>query len=79
MDVLPQDDRAQFVTDFVGAFQASAEIGEWSGLAQTITEWRNTAAIHADPQLAKQLAEPLDIDPIPSASTAHPKSTDQGR
>jgi hypothetical protein len=72
VDVLPQDDRAQFVTDFVRAFQASAEMGEWSSLAQTITEWRNTAAIHADPHLAKQLTEPLDDDfgPVPHPTEA---------
>lgn len=72
VDVLPQDDRAQFVTDFVRAFQASAEMGEWSSLAQTITEWRNTAAIHADPQLARQLAEPLtgDFGPVPHPTEA---------
>lgn len=59
VDALPQADRAQLVTDFVRAFQASAELGEWSRLSQTITEWRHTAAIHADPRLAKQLTEPL--------------------
>lgn len=29
-DVLPEQDRAQFVTDFVRAFHASAEMGEWT-------------------------------------------------
>jgi hypothetical protein len=72
VDVLPTDDRAQFVADFVRAFQASAEMGEWSMLAQTIREWRNTAAIHADPILAKQLAEPVtgDFGPVPRPTEA---------
>lgn len=68
LDVLPEQDRAQFVTDFARAFQASAELGEWSTLAQTIHEWRNTAVIHADPMLAGRLTEPLDDDhgPVPN-------------
>ena len=59
LDVLPERDLAQFVTEFVRAFQASAELGQWSTLAQTIHEWRSTAAVYADPALARQLTEPL--------------------
>ena len=73
LDALPEGDRAQFVTDFARAFQASAELGQWSTLAQTIHEWRNTAAVHADPTLAKQLTEPLDQadhGPVPSPAEA---------
>lgn len=67
VDVLPEHSQVQFVTDFARAFQASAELGEWSVLAQTIREWRATAAIHADPVLAQQLSGPTDEDlgPIP--------------
>jgi hypothetical protein len=61
VDHLPEQDRVGFVADFVRAFQASAEIGEWSSLARTVTEWRDTAAIHADPALAKHLTERGDI------------------
>ncbi|MGH3911524.1 MAG: hypothetical protein ACRDRM_11910 [Pseudonocardiaceae bacterium] len=66
-DVLPEHDRVQFVTDFVRAFQASAEIGQWAPLAQTVREWKTTATIHADPELVKQLSEPLtgDFGPVP--------------
>ncbi|MCE7004991.1 hypothetical protein LWC34_19475 [Kibdelosporangium philippinense] len=69
-EVLPEDERAQFVADFARAFQASAELEQWSVLAQTIREWQSTAAIHADPLLAKQLAGPIDDDfgPIPAPS-----------
>ncbi|TVT17413.1 hypothetical protein FNH05_36055 [Amycolatopsis rhizosphaerae] len=68
VDVLPAEDRAQFVLDFARAFQASAELGQWSVLAQTVREWKNTAAIHADPALAGKLSEPLsdDFGPIPA-------------
>ncbi|MBF6174631.1 hypothetical protein [Nocardia blacklockiae] len=61
-DVLPEPSRIGFVRDFARAFQASAELGEWSVLAQTIREWRSTAAIYADPALAEQLSEPIDDD-----------------
>jgi hypothetical protein len=61
-DVLPQPDRAQFVTDFVRAFQASAEMGQWTPLAQTVREWKATAAVHADPELVQQLSSPLNGD-----------------
>ena len=47
---------------FVRAFQASAEIGQWSLLAQTVREWRVTAAVYADPGLAEQLIGPLGDD-----------------
>lgn len=67
VDVMPEDAQAQFVKDFARAFQASAELGEWSVLAQTIIEWRSTAIVYADPALAKALSEPIegDFGPVP--------------
>ncbi|MGV9359744.1 hypothetical protein [Amycolatopsis sp. NPDC003731] len=67
VDVLPEAEQAQFVRDFARSFQASAELGQWSVLAQTITEWRSTAAIHADPRLSGKLIGPIDEDfgPVP--------------
>lgn len=62
VDVLPDEEKAEFVADFARAFQASAELGEWSVLAQTVREWRSTAAIHADPVLAARLSGPVDGD-----------------
>lgn len=65
-----QEERIEFVTDFVRAFRASAELGEWSELAQVVREWRNTAVILADPVLSKALTEPIDGDfdygPVPN-------------
>jgi len=60
LDVLPEADRLMFVADFARAFRASAELGQWSVLTQVIHEWRNTAAIHTDPALARQLTDPID-------------------
>lgn len=70
VDVLPVEDRQQFAADFVRAFRASAELGNWSVLAQTLREWRATAAVHAEPGLAAALSEPLsdqcDYGPVPA-------------
>ncbi len=65
--IMPKDEQALFVTDFVRAFQASAEMGQWSLLAQTVREWRATAAVYADPALAEQLTAPLadDLGAVP--------------
>ena len=70
-DVLPEHDRIQFVADFVRAFQASAEMGQWIPLAQTVREWKTTAAIHADPELVQQLSGSLneDFGPVPAPTT----------
>ncbi|SEB42099.1 hypothetical protein SAMN04489727_1597 [Amycolatopsis tolypomycina] len=72
VDVLPDAEQVQFVRDFARAFQASAELGHWSVLARTITEWRSTAAIHADPALAAKLTAPIaeDIGPVPGPGEA---------
>jgi len=67
VDMLPEDEQEQFVVDFARAFQASAELGEWSVLAQVIREWRSTALIYADPVLTERLSGPLagDGGPVP--------------
>ncbi|MGH3840533.1 MAG: hypothetical protein ACRDS0_03675 [Pseudonocardiaceae bacterium] len=61
-DALPEPDRAQFVADFVRAFQASAEIGHWALVSQTIREWQATAAVYADSELVDQLSGSLHDD-----------------
>ncbi|WP_030427956.1 DUF6247 family protein [Allokutzneria albata] len=62
ISVLPQADRREFVEDFVRAFRACAEMGRWSLLTETLHEWRTTAVIHTDPDLVRQLSEPLNDD-----------------
>jgi hypothetical protein len=66
-DYLPREDREQFAIDFARAFQASAELGDWSALNQLLLEWRDTALIHTDPELVRALSEPLpdDFGPVP--------------
>jgi hypothetical protein len=65
--LLPEQELPQFVTDFVTAARISAELGQWSVLAQTIREWKATAAIYTDPARLRELTEPLadDHGPVP--------------
>ncbi|MFD4460992.1 hypothetical protein [Nocardia sp. NPDC058480] len=67
VDLLPEADRVLFVREFARSFQASAELGEWSMLANTVHAWRNTAYIYTDPDLVEQLTTPIDTDfgPVP--------------
>lgn len=67
LGLLPEADLPQFVTDFVTAARISADLGEWSVLAQTIREWKATAAVYTDPVLVRELSEPLSEDhgPVP--------------
>ena len=67
VDLLPEADRRQFAEDFVRAVRASADLGQWTVLTQVLTEWKATAAIHADPALVEELTRPLDGDygPVP--------------
>jgi len=62
VDLLPEADRRRFVSDFVRAVGASAELGRWSVLAQVLVEWKATAAIHADLALVEELTRSLDED-----------------
>jgi hypothetical protein len=62
VDVLPVEDRAAFLREFVRSVEISAELGEWSYLAGTIREWRATAQAHADPLLLAALSREVEGD-----------------
>jgi hypothetical protein len=62
LDVLPPADLALFTTDFSRAIEACAELGEWGLFTRTITEWKATAAVHADPELHRILTTPATDD-----------------
>lgn len=68
VDQLLPDDVPAFVTEFIRAVAASAELGDWSALAQTIVEWKATAVASCDPTLLRTLTEPItdDLGPVPS-------------
>jgi hypothetical protein len=65
--LLPAADLPLFVRDFVKAAQISAELGQWAVMAQTLREWKATAAVYADPALARDLTRLLadDHGPVP--------------
>ena len=66
VDLLPATEVGAFVIEFVRAVQASAELGRWNALAQVISEWKATAAVHADPELLASLRTPVDdFGPVP--------------
>jgi hypothetical protein len=60
LDQLPEGALREFADDFVRASQAAADLGRWEVLAQTIREWKATAAIYADPALVDQLTRPIN-------------------
>jgi hypothetical protein len=68
LSLLPADAVAQFVAEFIKAARISADLGQWSVLAETLRGWKATAMIHADPELLRQLSGPLsdDLGPIPA-------------
>ena len=74
LDLLPRAELPQFVADFTRSAQIAAEVGQWSVLAETVREWRATAAVYADPVLLSQLTEPLtdDYGPVPGPVQAYP-------
>jgi hypothetical protein len=57
--LLPADDQLALLREFVDALSAAAEAGPLAPVLQTITEWRNTAQVYADPELLKALRAPL--------------------
>lgn len=48
----------QFATEYIEAFMSAINEGAWPRLAQTVLEWRDTAAVEGDPEL---LARVLDL------------------
>jgi hypothetical protein len=67
LGLLPEVDLPLFVRDFVKAAQVSAELGQWSVLAQVVREWKATAVVYTDAALVGQLTGGLgdDYGPVP--------------
>lgn len=62
VQLLPDEDIAAFLKDFVRSAQIAAELGHWELLNQTIREWKATASIYTEPGLAERLKTPVDGD-----------------
>lgn len=56
---LPALDRRQFLDEFMRTAVAAGELDAFGEVAQLLREWRATAEVHADPQLARRLRRPL--------------------
>ncbi|MEU5963563.1 hypothetical protein ABZ777_20355 [Micromonospora parva] len=59
---LPPEDREQMTAEFVETAEAAASVGNTAAVSQLLTEWRNSADIHADPDLHRVLAAPSSDD-----------------
>jgi len=67
---LPKRDRAAFVDESTITLTAVGGVENFAPVGQMLREWKTTAKIHADPQLARRLRRPIDADgdavPVPS-------------
>ena len=57
--LLPESERDRFLEEFFRSAEGSADLGVMAPLGQLLREWRQTAAIYADPALAAELRRPL--------------------
>lgn len=58
---LPPDERELFAAELREHLLAADSIGDFMAAAQFLHEWKATAEIHADPELARRLAGPHEI------------------
>jgi len=64
---LPEHERARFFTELFDCVEGAAQIGTLAPVERLMDEWRATAAIHADPNLAERLTGPIAGDGGPVA------------
>jgi hypothetical protein len=56
---LPASDQAAFTTELTSTLLACVDLGNFTPVAQHNREWRATAEIHADPDLARRLTHAI--------------------
>ncbi len=56
---LPDEAKVQFAMAFADTAAACASIGNSAPLAELTGDWKRTAAVYADPELANELRRPL--------------------
>jgi hypothetical protein len=61
--VLPARDRVLLVDDLFDALELASDTEEAGLVVQLLREWEATAAIHADPVLARRLSTAIDVCP----------------
>jgi len=52
---LPAEDQTEFVRELIDVMAAGGQVGSPVPVLQTITEWRDTAQVYADPELLEVL------------------------
>jgi hypothetical protein len=57
---LSEEGRAAFASELAQALAASAELSSFAPVGQMLAEWKATAAIQADPDLADALSRPIE-------------------
>ena len=57
---LPEADRAEFSREAVDTLRACAAIGRYAAFDTLIEDWKATAAVWSDPDLARSLSTPID-------------------
>ncbi len=62
LEFLSSRDRRLFVEEFSRIVVAAAAVANYAPLGQLVREWRATAEIHADPELAGRLQHSLEAD-----------------
>lgn len=60
MRFLPAQEAPDFITEFTDTARACAGVGTLMPLSAVVAAWRETAAVHADPDLRAALTTPLD-------------------
>jgi hypothetical protein len=59
---LPAKDRQEFAREIAWTIEICTDPDMWPPLGRMLHDWRQTAAVHADPALAKELYQALDTD-----------------
>lgn len=60
VEFLPGPEREMFADELTRARLAESSVASCAPFAQLVREWRATAEICADPELARRLAAPID-------------------
>jgi hypothetical protein len=56
---LPASDRERLVRDLAEALRTAADLGNYAAFDLTVEQWRHSAEIWADPELAEALTSPV--------------------
>ncbi len=60
LEFLPPRERQLFVDEFVRIVRAAGELDNYAPLGQLVREWRDSAEVYGDPELAARLKRPLN-------------------